>query len=270
MLELRLISIEATKPFLGGRENLPGRSRSEFDTGAVTGPVFGLLQQIEEFIDGLPRDFGGLQQRPAFVVYPIDPAMRGISVRITEVVLHVSDDRVDPVQKIDRAIGADLEVGGTEHRVGGRKHGFFLGARETCPFIVDPVSENALEPDHIADQEIPLPGLGKVAARERLDARARPGSLSVNLRRSGVLRGVIEMTREEGRMVRNRSRAVGDDVLTPSIEGVPVGVGEAVRDIDLELLRTRLIPKDTGVGVSHGPAIGCLHLSMVEGTFLEV
>ena len=56
-----------------------------------------------------------------------------------------------------------------------------------------------------------------------------------------VFFGVLEVARERRGIVIDVARAVGHEVLTPAIECVAVRVGEPVRDIDLKLLRPRLV-----------------------------
>src|SRR6185436_13525077 len=99
-----------------------------------------------------------------------------------------------------------------------------------------------------------------MATREELGARARPGPLLIDLRRTAVLRRVFDVAGEEGGVVRLRAGAVGDDVLAPAVEDVAVRVGEPERDIGVELVSPRLVAEDAGVGDAHRRAVGRLDL----------
>ena len=69
---------------------------------------------------------------------------------------------------------------------------------------------------------------------------------------SAVLVGILEVAGERRRVVIHVARAVGHEVLAPAIEGVAVRVGEAVGDVDLELLRPRLVAEDARVASRTG------------------
>src|SRR5438132_14093436 len=81
---------------------------------------------------------------------------------------------------------------------------------------------------------------------------------------------VIDAPREAGGKIVRVAGAVGDEVLAPAIEDVPVRIGEAVVDVGLELERARLETIGAGVGVAHRRAPGRLDLRVMEGALLEI
>ena len=124
-----------------------------------------------------------MQQRPALVGDAVDAAVRAVAAGVAEVVLHVADDRVLPVEEVDGAVRPDLEVRRAEVRIGGGDDRLHLGAGEAGTLVLDLVLEDALEADHVGHQQVALVRLGEVPAGEDLDAGAGPGPLLVDLRR---------------------------------------------------------------------------------------
>ena len=109
-----------------------------------------------------------------------------------------------------------------------------------------------------------------MTARQILDAGAGPRPLLVDLRRAAVLARVLDVTGEQGGVVRLGAGAVDDDVPAPAVEGVAVRVGEAEADVDVELLRAGVVAVDAGVGAAARRAVGRLDLRVMERPLLEV
>ena len=108
----------AADPCLQGRENLVGVPRSQLDLDPVPHSILGLLQQVEQSLDRLAGDLHRLEQRPAFIGHPVNAAVSPVAAGIAKVVLHVADDRVLPLQEVDRTVRPDLDVGRAEVGVG--------------------------------------------------------------------------------------------------------------------------------------------------------
>ena len=64
--------------------------------------------------DRLPGNLRGFKQRPSFIRNTVNPPMRPVAARIADGVLQVADDRVLPIDEIDRAVRPHLDVRGTE------------------------------------------------------------------------------------------------------------------------------------------------------------
>ena len=106
---------------------------------------------------GSPSIFGCFTQREALVGHPVDAAMLVIAVRIAEVVLHVPDDRVLPVEEVDRPVRARRSP------PVGRKFGSLDETRSSSesprspePSVGHLHAIDPLEADHVAVQEVPL------------------------------------------------------------------------------------------------------------------
>ena len=80
----------------------------------VAHAVFRLLEQVEQPLDRLAGDLHRLEQRPALVGDPVDAAVGPVAAGVAEVVLHVADDRVLPLEEVDRPVGPHLDVGRPE------------------------------------------------------------------------------------------------------------------------------------------------------------
>src|SRR5205823_1606921 len=111
---------------------------------------------------------------------------------------------------------------------------------------------------------------GEVLARQDRDAGAWPGALLVQLRRLRVLLRVLQVAGDQRRVIRVGAGAVVDVVLAPAAEDVAVRVGERVGDVDLALLRARLVAEGAGVGEPLWRAVGRLDLAVVEDALLPV
>ena len=106
----RVLRVELRDPRLDRGEHLGGRTGAQFAAGAVAGAVFGLLEVGEQFGDGGAGDLGGLDQRPPGVGDAVDATVLMVAVRVARVVLHVPDQRVVPIEEVQRAIGRELQV----------------------------------------------------------------------------------------------------------------------------------------------------------------
>src|SRR5438093_1220697 len=95
--------------------------------------------------DRLAGDRGRLRQRPALVADAVDAAVLAVAAGVAQVVLHVADDRVVPVQEVDRPVRPHADVGGPEVRVAGRHDRLLLDADEARVLVLDLVAEDALE-----------------------------------------------------------------------------------------------------------------------------
>ena len=83
-------------------------------------------------------------------------------------------------------------------------------------------------------------------------------------------RRVVLLGRERRPVVRLAAGRVEHDVPAPPVEHVAVRVGEVHRDVDLELLRSRLESEHAGVRLAHRRRPRRLDLRVVEHPFLEV
>ena len=167
--------------------------------------------------------------------------------------------------------GPILQVGRAEVRVGGGEDRLDLGAGEAGALVLELVLQDALEADDVGAPAgcpgSPRGSAGWTGSRCRGRAASAAGRPAAG---AACFCGKVEVAGEQRAVIRVGAGAVDDDVLAPAVEDVAVRVGEAVGDVDVELLGARLVAEDAGVGVAHRRAVGRLDLRVMERAFLEV
>ena len=97
----------------------------------------------------------------------------------------------------------------------------------------------------LAHQQVALHARRGSAGWRGSPCRGRAGSAACRPAAGGrACCGIVEVAGEQRAVIRLGAGAVDDDVLAPAVEDVAVRVGEAVGDVDLELLRARLVAED--------------------------
>ncbi len=118
MLVSLVLWIQPPDPCLQRGEHFLCVAGAQLDFRAVPDAIFRLLQQIQELRNRRPRDDRRLQQRTSRSGHAEDPAMLPVTRRITQVVLHVPDHRIVPVDEVEGAVRTDLGVDRAEVLVG--------------------------------------------------------------------------------------------------------------------------------------------------------
>ena len=107
----------------------------------------------------------------------------------------------------------------------------------------------------------------------RLETSSQPQvgrhCLARNCLHPAVFIGIIDLAREGGAIVIQAGGSIGDEVLAPAVDIVAPGVGEAVGDEDVKLLRPRLVSEEARLFETPW-TIRSLDLGVVEGSFLPV
>ncbi len=270
MLVVRIVGAQRIDPLARRGDHRLCVATRQLKLRPIPHAVLRLLEQIQQRFNRLVRDRLRIQQGTAFVNHPVDAAVLTVATWIAHVMLHVTDDRVLPVGEVNRAVGTDLEVHRSEVGVGRSDDRLHFHAANARAVLFQTVLENSLEADHVAHEEVALQFFGEVAAGEDFRGRQGARALLIHLRRSRVLLvGAVEMTGDQRGVIRLSAGAIGDDLLSPTIDGVPVRVGEAVRHVPFGFERSRVESPDRAVEVAGG-AVGRLHLAAVEHTFAEV
>jgi hypothetical protein len=192
-----------------------------------------------------------------------------VPARIAQRVLHVPDQRVEPVAEVQRAIGPHLHGDGTEIGIRGLQQRLDLDAGEPRAVLDRAVLLDAVEPDDVRDQEVALHLVGEVAAADELDVARRPHLGQRPFLHRPLLARVIHMAGKRRPVVVGAARGVRDEVLPPAVDHVAPGIGERIGDEDLELLGFRHVTEHRRVVDAHR-AVRRLDLRMVERAFLEV
>ena len=97
-----------------------------------------------------------------------------VSVRVTHVVLHVSDQSVGPVGNVEGTVGTDFDICWAKvrvFRIQNRSHGC---RSNVCSVVVDFVLQDSEKSDAVANQEIVLVAIRKVAAGQTSGGRNGP------------------------------------------------------------------------------------------------
>src|SRR5947207_3348995 len=150
-----------------------------------------------------------------------------ITARIAQMVLHVPDDRVVPVKKIDRAIRTSVNSGRTKIRILGCDEILQCFAAQSGTFLAYLHAKNSLDADDVTVQKIMVEFVGKVPAADKTSPRTWPGGAFPKLLHSGVF-ACIEMAAERWRKIVSVAGRIGDDVVTPIIKDASVRIGKTV------------------------------------------
>ena len=185
--------------------------------------------------------------------------------------LEVADERLVPVEEIDRAVRGHAHGRGAEIRVARADEILDRVGFEARAVVADPGAKNPLHADDVAVQETALVVLRPGAAGEDGRARGRTRrafpKLLVGAPRLRVRK--VELGAQRGRKEVLVVRAVGDDVGAPVVEDFAVRIGEAIGDVALEPPGARLPAIDGAVHIAHRPPRG-LDLRAVKDAVAQV
>ena len=263
-----VLGVELGDPGLDGRKHFGRRVAAEFAAGTVSGAVFGLLEVLEEFGHGGAVDLGGLQERTLGVGDAVDAAVLVVAVRIAGVMLHVPDQRVVPVEEVERAVRGEFEVDRTEVAVGGCEQVAVGLADETGAVVMLRAEADAEEADGVAGHEVALLRVGEVAGGDELGAGAGAGALGDELLDLDLLDAVRHLRGErQGPPVLAR-RSVGNERLFPVVEGIAPRIGD-VELLALQPVGLRVEAPHAAVVAAAG-SVGGLHLAVEEASFEQV
>ena len=142
--------------------------------------------------------------------------MEVVAAGVAEVVLHVPDDWILPVQNVQGTVAADFHVAGAEIAIGRVQDGFDFLREEASTLLFKLVLSHSLEPDHVSDQQIAAIGFREVLAVQNGDRRNRAYSFFVQLLRS-------PMTRHAD-VIASSACAVRRELIAPLIENIAVWI----------------------------------------------
>ena len=259
----------ARAPGPGRLDHLGRCAPRQLDARPVAHAVGRVGEKRDELVHRPPGDRRRLDLGAALPVDAVHAPVLDVAAGVAQVVLHVPDQRVVPVEEIDRTVGPDLDVDRAEVGIRAEDDRLELLGAETRAVVEHAVLEDALKTDHVGHQVVALVLLGEVRAREDLGPAAGPRALLEEREVARVAGGKVEVAAEGQRVVVHVAGAVGHEVLAPAVEHVPVRVGEAVGDVAFDAARARLEAPDTATAVAQN-AVDRLDLAHVEGALLEV
>ena len=255
-------------------------------------------QHADQFGRSLVGDRDWLRDRLVLVRDPPDAAVLVVTVRVANRVLHMPDERVVPVDNVQRGVRSEDQIDRAERgivrlhqrlsrhalearrSVRGRLHARrltmtadldvslplrFLDLRLRHELVV----QHTEEPDAVFEQEVALPALREVRRRDDFAASRRSPLLLQDRRHAGVLIPVLHIAGVRSGVVVVTVRGVGYEVLPPLVEAVPPRVREPIRNVDVEPVRDRIEAEDRRI-LHPFRAVRRFDLRVMEHALLEV
>src|SRR5512146_2552262 len=149
MLMIGSFGVEPFHPNVERGDHLLCLPAAEFDARPITNAVFGFAQQIEQFGNRFPRDPDGLDRRTRSARHAIDTPVDVVATGVAQMMLEMADDRILPLEEVNRPIGSDLEIDGPEIRVIRLNERFDFFPYEPRIFVGDLVLENPEKSDDV-------------------------------------------------------------------------------------------------------------------------
>ena len=183
--------------------------------------------------------------------------------------LHVPDQLIGPVQKIEGTVRRHIDRDRAEIRII-RFHQIFqrlafqAGAR-----FGHFHSKDALEANNVAVQKISLELIRKMPAGNHAGSRTGTRGALPEFLHFRVFGGVVQVAAEGRAEIVVVAGRIGDDVVAPVVEHASVRIGKAVGNVALEFVCARLEPVDASVNVAHGSPRG-LDLGAVKNAVAEI
>src|SRR5438128_1084525 len=146
--------------------------------------------------------------------------MNMIATWVAQVMLHMTDDRILPLQEIDRAIRAYFNIDRTEIRVIGFQERCDLLAGKSAVCIDDLVLKDPEKGNDIENEQVALHGIGKLPAGKNFHACAGARVLFVKLWGPLVTLGIVGHSRKACADIRLSAGAIHDKILSPVIENM--------------------------------------------------
>ena len=126
MLDRRIACIKRSHPLIDSRQNFLGIAPTQLEPCAVVGSRSGLFQLVKQLRNRQRCQIDHFVQRTIAAGDAVDAAMNFVAIGISQIVLHVADNRVLPVDEVDRAVRPGLAVHRAEVRVGAGQNRLLL------------------------------------------------------------------------------------------------------------------------------------------------
>ena len=209
--------IKCGGPFAECRESLCGRSFRDFASGSA---AFGECIGGEGANDGAGVcrcEFDAGSIGGAGCDNAIDTAVEMIATRVAEIVLHVSDNGVLPVENVKGTVTADLHIAGAEVGVGRIHNRFNLLCEEAATLLFELILGDSLEANHVGNQEVPAVCGWESLAVEDTDGGHGADAFVVELS-GGAASGDTDV-------ITGPTGAIGGELIAPLIEHIAMGIG---------------------------------------------
>ncbi len=103
-----ILLVEPPDPLLDGGNNLVGWMAAQFAARAISETVFVLLQIFEQLLNRRACHLGRFHQRTRRISNSVNTTVIVIAIRIAGAVLHVTDERIVPIDQIQRSIRGEF------------------------------------------------------------------------------------------------------------------------------------------------------------------
>ncbi len=169
-----VIAVLLVQPLIDRADDLVGVAGAEFHAGEVADVVFVSLEQSDHVGDRRPFDFGDFEQRFVLVADSPNPTVVFVAFGIAQIVLHVADQRVEPIDDIECSIGTELHIDRAEVGIAAGEQRFDRRSFEAAAFFGHPVVQRAEEADRVVDDVVALHRFRELAAADDRTGRRRP------------------------------------------------------------------------------------------------
>ena len=164
-----IVRVKVRHPLDRRRDDGVRVTAAQFDSSPVANPVDRMFEVLQQRLDGLVVNLDRLLQRSPLHGQTDDAAMHVVTVGVTNIVLHVTDDGVVPVGDVQGAVFTDDGVGRTEVSIfavdqfqAGRSPDVPKFTVHAISLAIEGILLDAQKTDRIADQEVVLQFLREV------------------------------------------------------------------------------------------------------------
>ena len=163
--------------------------------------------------------------------------MQVVPTGVPQIVLHVADDRVLPVEHIQGPIATNLHVAGTEVLIRRIQNGFHFFREEAGPLLLKLILGHSLKSDHVGDQQVAPVRFRKMRAVQNGNRRYRANPFFIQLPRCSTARHPDVISRSTG--------AVRCELVAPLVENISVRIGTD-REVKIDVKGDRIPFINTG------------------------
>src|SRR5690606_1634613 len=266
------VSVEIIDPVLKRRQNRFCISPPQFPPRSVPTSEFREFEVIQKNRNGGSIDFRRLDQRPARIGYPGNPAVYMIPQWVPRVVLHMSDQYIVPIPKIQRSIRCKFHIYRTEVFVTYTPDEILaVVAMISGSFIQHSVLFHTQESNGVVDQEVSLNLIRKMPAGDKFETRGRSYLVILFDQIKRFVIGVtVKRNHRAGHHPANSwPGSFGEETLAPVVESDPPGIGDRKLGDAVEFMQLGCVPVKSPVGPSDC-TVGSFDIGVEENYFPHI
>ncbi len=169
-----VVGAERVEPVGRGGDDVGGGAFGQFPPHSIPRAIFRFAQQFEQRVERRAGDLGRRQQRAVLVDDAPDATVRMVSVRLAQIVLQVADQRIVPVDDVQRTVGTELQIHGPKVPVVARRPAVRSPGAQARAVFAKLVLQHHQVADHVVLEKVALGFRREVATRNELATRRRP------------------------------------------------------------------------------------------------